>query len=127
MGAAALRLTVARQPAPACLVAVVGLAATVLGTTVLVATALAAASYHVSQRGRAFLPGTLQIRAGEAVEFMNDDGDLLHHAYLENDAFSFDTGDQEPGSRTSVTFPKTGSYVVMCGIHPKMKLVVQVQ
>lgn len=121
MGAAVSRMIVARS------LARVRIAAFGLTGTTLVSMAFAAASYHVSQKGRAFLPAVLQIQAGEAVEFMNDDGDLLHHAYLENDAFSFDTGDQEPGSRTSVTFPRAGSYTVMCGIHPKMKLIVQVR
>ena len=82
--------------------------------------------YVVSQRGRAFLPGLIAIKQGDTLQIVNDDGDLLHHAYIDSDSFSFDSGDQEPGSRTDVVFTKTGSFTVLCGIHPKMKLVVDV-
>jgi plastocyanin len=80
----------------------------------------------VSQKGRAFQPGEISIKRGETVEIVNDDGDLLHHAYVDSEKFSFDSGDQEPGSRTDVTFPVAGAFTVLCGIHPKMKLVVRV-
>jgi len=87
---------------------------------------LGAALYQVSQKGRAFQPGELTIRRGETVKIVNDDGDLLHHAYVESEGFSFDTGDQEPGSKTDVLFPVAGTFSVLCGIHPKMKLTVHV-
>jgi plastocyanin len=83
--------------------------------------------YHVSQKGRAFQPGELSILRGETVQIVNDDGDLLHHAYLESDRFSFDSGDQEPGSKTDVVFPVSGTFTILCGIHPKMKLLVRVK
>jgi plastocyanin len=83
--------------------------------------------YVVSQMGRAFKPTELHIRRGETVQVLNDDGDLLHHVYLESADFKFDSGDQGPGSRTNITFPKVGSFTVLCAIHPKMKLVVHVQ
>ncbi len=88
---------------------------------------LEAGRYHVSQKGRAFRPGELTIKRGETVELVNDDGDLLHHAYVDSDTFSFDSGDQEPGSKTDIVFTVPGSFNVLCGIHPKMKLVVHVQ
>ena len=68
----------------------------------------------------------MTILRGETVQIVNDDGDLLHHAYLESNRFSFDSGDQEPGSKTDVTFPVSGTFTVLCGIHPKMKLLVRV-
>ena len=87
---------------------------------------LGAALYQVSQKGRAFQPGELTIRPGETVQIVNDDGDLLHHAYVDSERFSFDTGDQEPGSKIDVLFPVAGTFSVLCGIHPKMKLTVRV-
>jgi plastocyanin len=81
----------------------------------------------VSQKGRMFLPGTLIINRGDTVRIVNDDGDLLHHAYVESDTFNFDSGDQEPGSKTDITFPEAGTFTVLCGIHPKMKLLVEVE
>ena len=87
---------------------------------------LGAALYQVSQKGRAFQPGELTIRRGETVQIVNDDGDLLHHAYVDSERFSFDSGDQEPGSKIDVLFPVAGTFSVLCGIHPKMKLTVHV-
>lgn len=84
------------------------------------------AHFKVSQRGRAFLPGELVINRGDIVEIVNDDGDLLHHAYVESDRFNFDSGDQEPGGKVDVAFTATGNFTVLCGIHPKMKLLVHV-
>jgi len=88
--------------------------------------AVSASPYQVSQKGRAFQPGELTIPRGGTVQIINDDGDLLHHAYVESERFSFDSGDQEPGSRTNVIFSVSGTFSVLCGIHPKMKLTVHV-
>lgn len=87
---------------------------------------LEASGHTVSQKGRAFQPGSLAVAQGDTVMIVNDDSDLLHHAFIEADNFSFDSGDQEPGSRTPVTFTHKGTFQVLCGIHPKMKLVVRV-
>jgi plastocyanin len=83
--------------------------------------------YMVSQLGRTFQPRELTIRRGDSVQFVNDDGDLLHHAYVESDSFNFDSGDLKPGSKTNVNFPTAGRFLVLCAIHPKMKLIVHVQ
>ena len=83
--------------------------------------------YVISQRGRAFHPAFLTVKQGETVRIINDDGDLLHHAYIESDTFNFDSGDQLPGSQTDIVFSVPGTFNVLCGIHPKMKLVVIVK
>ena len=89
--------------------------------------ALAQQQYVVSQKGREFRPSEITIKRGETLQIVNDDGDLRHHAYIDTDKFSFDSGDQEPGSKTKVTFPVAGEFDVLCAIHPKMKLVVHVK
>lgn len=83
--------------------------------------------FQVSQRGRTFQPGELTIARGDVVQIVNDDGDLLHHAYVESEQFNFDFGDQEPGSKVEVPFTISGDFTVLCGIHPKMKLLVHVK
>lgn len=80
----------------------------------------------ISQKGRQFHPGEISIKRGETLQVLNDDGDLLHHAYVDSPKFSFDSGDQQPGSRTDITFPSPGDFEVLCAIHPKMRLVVHV-
>ena len=89
--------------------------------------ALSDAAHVVTQKDRAFQPRELSLHQGEAITFFNNDGDLLHHAYLDAADFSFDTGDQEPGSKADVAFTKKGTFTVLCGIHPKMKLTVRVE
>jgi plastocyanin len=89
--------------------------------------AMAQQKYIVSQMGRQFHPDELTIKRGDTIEIVNDDGDLRHHAYVKSSTFNFDSGDQEPGSKTDVTFPVTGDFNVLCAIHPKMKLVVHVK
>ena len=88
---------------------------------------LALPQYSISQKGREFIPDEVTIKRGETVQIVNDDGDLLHHAYINSDKFSFDSGDQKPGSKTDITFPVAGDFDVLCAIHPKMRLVVHVQ
>ena len=81
----------------------------------------------VSQRGRTFTPGTLSLKRGQAIHIVNDDYDLLHHAYIESDTFNFDSGDQQPGTHADIVFSVAGDFKVLCGIHPKMKLLVHVE
>jgi plastocyanin len=83
--------------------------------------------YLVTQKGQQFNPGFLSIRRGETVRILNDDGELIHHAYVDSKTFSFDSGDQEPGSKTDIVFSVAGNFVVLCGIHPKMRLDVTVK
>ena len=83
--------------------------------------------YLVRQKGQAFNPGFLSIHHGDTVEILNDDGELIHHAYVDSKTFSFDSGDQEPGSKTDIVFSVPGDFVVLCGIHPKMRLDVTVK
>lgn len=92
----------------------------------LTGTAIGATPLVISQKGREFQPKEIAINRGETLQFLNDDGDLLHHTYLKSDTFSFDSGDQKPGSKFEVVFTASGKFVVRCAIHPKMKLLVAV-
>ncbi len=103
------------------------LAAAVLASTVCGLALANAPDVIVSQKGRKFDPLSVELAKGAALVVVNDDGDLLHHAYVESDEFSFDSGDQQPGSRTRIVFPVAGDFKVLCGIHPKMKLAVHVR
>ena len=89
--------------------------------------ASAVETYQIRQKGQQFNPGYLSIQRGQTVEIINDDGELIHHAYIDSKSFSFDSGDQEPGSTTDIVFSVPGNFVVLCGIHPKMRLDVVVK
>ena len=93
----------------------------------LVTQQIQASGIAVSQKGRMFHPDNLSVARGEVVTFVNDDSDLLHHVFVESDTFNFDSGDQNPGTKTRIVFPAAGDFRVLCGIHPKMKLDVRVR
>jgi plastocyanin len=89
--------------------------------------AAGSAIYQVSQRGRDFQPNQISIKRGETIRIVNDDADLLHHAYVSSEKFNFDSNDIEPGGKVDIKFPVAGDFNVLCGIHPKMKLTVHVE
>jgi len=106
------------------------LAAAFLALAAALATRVAAADQphqRVSQKDQAFNPNELNIARGTTLDIVNDDGDTLHHAYVESPTFAFDSGDQEPGTTAAITFSRDGTFTVLCGIHPRMKLKVRVQ
>ncbi len=111
-------------PKPALLLAAV-VAALLTGAARIAASA--EGDVVVSQKNRLFNPLDITVAKDRPVVIVNDDADLMHHAYVESDEFSFDSGDQTPGSRTTVAFPVRGDFKVLCGIHPKMKLAVHVR
>src|ERR1700751_3952882 len=101
-------------------IAFVAGALTALGTVMV----SALPEYTISQKGREFHPGEITIKHGETVKIVNDDADLLHHAYIDSPTLSFDSGDQKPGTVTPIMFSVAGNFNVLCAIHPKMLLVV---
>ncbi len=80
----------------------------------------------VTQVNRKFQPQQVEVARGGTVRFVNDDGQLLHHVYSTSPTFDFDSGEQEPGKAIEERFPVAGTFTVLCGIHPKMRLVVTV-
>ena len=81
----------------------------------------------ISQQDKQFKPGAISVETGQPVVIVNDDGSTVHHAYVESATFDFDSGDQNPGTRTTIVFPGKGDFQVLCGIHPKMRLDVHVR
>ncbi|MBP1181365.1 hypothetical protein [Methylobacterium sp. PvR107] len=81
----------------------------------------------VLQKGRHYAPTDLYLRLGDTITLRNGDESLTHHAFIEADRFSFDAGDQDPGTETRLTLKEPGDFVIQCGIHPKMKLTIHVE
>ena len=84
------------------------------------------AQISVSQKGRAFMPGTVEINKGDTLAIRNDD-EYIHQVYVSNSAFTFDSGEQDIGQTVNITFPVAGTFQVLCAIHPKMRLDVIVK
>jgi cytochrome c peroxidase len=79
----------------------------------------------VSQRDRTFAPGAIVVEVGKPVSVFNDDT-RTHNVRLDEGVDAFNAGEQQPGHTVTMRFSKPGSYQVYCGIHPRMKLDVEV-
>jgi cytochrome c peroxidase len=79
----------------------------------------------ISQHDKTFTPTHVRIRRGDKLWILNNDS-RTHNIRVFDPKLDFDSGAQEPGETVEMTFPKTGSYLVFCGIHPKMELNVDV-
>lgn len=88
--------------------------------------ALAAAIHQVVQKNRRFAVEEIEIAVGDTIRFTNDDA-FLHQIYVTSPDFTFDSAEQPPGEVIEVRFPAAGAYVVLCHIHPKMHLTVNVR
>lgn len=84
-----------------------------------------AANLTVSQKGRVFAPESITIRRGGTLTFVNDDT-VPHNIYSISRGNEFNLGSQAPGVSTNVTFNGVGETLVMCAIHPRMKLTLNV-
>jgi cytochrome c peroxidase len=79
----------------------------------------------VSQDDKAFHPTHIAIPQGGRLWIVNNDT-RTHNVRVFDPALDFDSGAQEPGETVEIAFPATGSFLVFCGIHPKMELYVDV-
>src|SRR5436305_14430868 len=84
-----------------------------------------AANLSISQKGRAFSAESVTIKKGESVTFVNDDT-VPHNIVSTSAGNEFNLGSQPPGAATDVTFKQAGDVQVICAIHPRMKMTVQV-
>ena len=79
-------------------------------------------TYKVSMKNRTFTPETLTVKAGETVEWINDDEDV-HQVISGKDlsdpslAKPLDGGTLLPGQHYLFKFEKPGKYPYMCVIH----------
>jgi plastocyanin len=84
-----------------------------------------AANSTIMQKGRAFSSEEVTIKKGESVTFLNDDS-VPHNIMSTSKGNEFNLGSQQPGASTDVTFKEPGDVLVICAIHPRMKMMVKV-
>jgi plastocyanin len=75
----------------------------------------AAEATEVKMAGSTFAPGTIELKVGETVKFVNDD-EIAHTATSD----AFDSGTMEPGASFEFTAEKAGSISYLCEFHPGM-------
>jgi cytochrome c peroxidase len=79
----------------------------------------------ISQHEKQFSPTHVSIKQGSHLWILNNDT-RTHNVRVFDPELDFDSGAQEPGETVEIAFPATGSFLVFCGIHPKMELYVDV-
>ena len=84
-----------------------------------------AANLTISQKGRAFSSETVTLKKGGTLTFMNDDS-IPHNIMSTSSGNEFNLGSQPPGASTDVTFKEAGEVLVICAIHPRMKMTVKI-
>jgi plastocyanin len=84
-----------------------------------------AADKAITQKGRVFSESAVAIKKGDSLTFVNDDN-IAHNILSTTAGNEFNLGTQAPGTSTPVTFKAAGEVTVLCAIHPRMKLVVNV-
>jgi cytochrome c peroxidase len=85
-----------------------------------------AAEVAVTQKNRAFSVKEITVHAGDTLVMHNDDM-RAHNIQITHPKLTFNSGLQEPGEDARVRFKDSDRYLVFCGIHPKMKLWVEVK
>jgi plastocyanin len=84
-----------------------------------------AANLTIAQKGRMFSSENVTIKKGETLTFLNDDS-VPHNILSTSKGNEFNLGSQLPGISTDVTFKEAGDVLVICAIHPRMKMMVKV-
>lgn len=86
----------------------------------------AAGMTTVDQKGLMFSVPQLTVKRGDIVNFTNSDS-TSHNIIVSGNGVMLNSGLQRPGVAFKAPFMKEGSYQVLCGIHPKMKMTIVVQ
>ena len=79
----------------------------------------------IGQKEKRFSPERVRIDAGQTITVTNND-DQPHNVRIDHPRLTFHSGLQDPGEDVSLAFAEPGSYQVYCGIHPNMRLHIDV-
>ena len=91
--------------------------------TLVVLSSLFGANHIVDQKGKTFIPHSLNVAVGDTITFKNSDP-FAHNAYTDDEVNEFDIGMQSPGIDVVIKVKGAGSFNVECAIHPNMLLEV---
>lgn len=80
---------------------------------------------RVSQRGRQFGPGRVAVTQGGSVEITNNDS-TMHNIRVDAPGLQLNSGVQDPGQVVTWRLDQPGRLVAFCGIHPRMRLEINV-
>ena len=93
-------------------------------SSLLIASTLFSANHIINQKGKTFIPHSIDVRVGDTITFKNSDP-FAHNAYTDDVSNEFDIGMQKPGDDVSTKVRSPGVFNVECAIHPNMLLEVR--
>ena len=79
----------------------------------------------VSQVNKLFAPAHIRLKAGQTLTVLNDDT-RTHNVRIYDPRFDYNSGAQEPHETITIRFPASGTFEAFCGIHPSMRLTIDV-
>ncbi len=88
------------------------------------APAAAVRAANVKITNFAFKPGTIHVKPGQTVRFVN--ADSVTHTVTATKGAKFDSGNLKPGKAFTVKVGKAGTIHYVCLIHPDMKGTIKV-
>ena len=80
----------------------------------------------IGQKDKRFAPENVRIALGEALFIVNNDS-RPHNVSIAHPRMGYSSGLQEPGDQVKIPFPEAGQFDIFCGIHPNMRLQVEVR
>jgi cytochrome c peroxidase len=80
----------------------------------------------VSQVSKLFHPSRIRLHAGQTLTILNDDT-RTHNVRIFDPRLDYNSGAQEPHETVTIPFPVPGTFEAFCGIHPSMRLTVEVR
>jgi cytochrome c peroxidase len=80
----------------------------------------------VSQTNKLFAPASIRLKAGQSLTVLNDDT-RTHNVRIYHPSLDYNSGAQEPHESITIRFASPGTFEAFCGIHPSMRLRVEVQ
>jgi plastocyanin len=86
--------------------------------------AAAARAANVKITNFAFKPGTIHVKPGQSIRFVNNDS--VAHTVTATKGAKFDSGNLKPGHAFTVKAGKAGTIRYVCLIHPDMKGTIKV-
>jgi cytochrome c peroxidase len=80
----------------------------------------------VSQSNKLFSPQHVRLGSARTLTILNDDT-RTHNVRIFDPRLDFNSGAQEPHETVTIRFPGPGTFEAFCGIHPSMRLTVEVK
>jgi plastocyanin len=81
--------------------------------------------HKVNMTAIAYAPKTLSVKVGDTILFVNNDP-VDHDVFIPTKDFAANLGTQKPGTTTSLTVGRAGTFDVECVLHENMKTKVTV-